>query len=269
MMLLRVQGGGQALWMHFWPGRGAHYRNDPLKGISDMSKAQVVFLFSLFAFVHTATADDRLKDFQNAINYMQDDQDDPKGKACFSIPYPDYQDECLRKQEKVNDCKDRKSNCQEIDPKGIQRDIEDLKRRREELKAKKEDLERQRSSLSDDADKREVEDKIKTVDNEIGDVDRVKERLQKDVEETTKEINKRLDTAKVCLEFRVSVQDVFAKASSNADREQDADIAPLAKQLVVYWDKGAKRHEEATRNAKRAIDNCENVLYDIGHLGSF
>jgi hypothetical protein len=60
-----------------------------LKGEMKMKKALVILLFSLFVIVQSAKAD-RLKDFQNAVKNMQDDQGDPNGKACFSIPCSDF-----------------------------------------------------------------------------------------------------------------------------------------------------------------------------------
>ncbi len=74
--------------------------------------------------------EEQVKNFQNAINYMQDD------KGCLSIPYSDLQDSCQRKQQEVNKlCKDSGPwNCDDVDPKVTQKKIETLKTDRDALR---------------------------------------------------------------------------------------------------------------------------------------
>ena len=218
----------------------------------------------LLSFAQLAQADDRLRYFQNAINYMQDE------KGCLSIPYPDRQDSCQRKQDEVTKfCKESSSSCGDMDPKRIQKEIEKVKTERDALKAQKEDLERQRSSLTDDQAKREVEDKLKEIERKLYELDRTRGDLERQVSEATKEVNDRLYVAKACRDARLAVQEVFRDARSRAYDESDAEIRPLARRLAEFWEKGDQKHEQSVANAKAAVENCDKTLYEIGHLGSF
>ena len=212
-----------------------------------------------------ALAEDLLKAFQTAVNYMQDD------KGCWSIPYSDLQDSCVRKQNEVNKlCKDSGPwNCGDVDPKQLQKQIEELKTTRDTLKAEKEKLESQKSSAADDKAKRELEDKIKEVEQKLYENQKVRDSLQKQVDDASKQVNDRIYIAKGCRDARSDVYGVFKDAKSRAKGESDADIVPLAKRLISWWESREAGHEDAIKNAKTAVETCDRVLYDIGHLGSF
>ncbi|MDQ6707823.1 MAG: hypothetical protein M3Z85_17835 [Acidobacteriota bacterium] len=217
------------------------------------------------SFAQVVMAEDRLKDFQTAINYMQDEQ------GCLSIPYADLQDSCQRKQNEVNKyCKESgPSSCVDIDPKKIQKDIEAAKTSRDALKSQREDLERKRSSATDDREKRDAEDKIKEVDDKLYELKKTQESLEKQVSDTTKMLSDRLYIAKACRDSRPPVQSVFNDAKSRAAGESDAEIKPLAERLIRSWEDRGRTHEEAIKNASNAVENCDKVLYEIGHIGNF
>jgi uncharacterized protein YPO0396 len=224
----------------------------------------MAFLLSL-PCAHPVRAEDRLKQFQEAVKYMEED------KGCLSIPFSDYQDQCQRKQNEVNKLckKSGPSNCDDVDPKKIQKKIEEVKTKRDELKREKEDLERQKSSLTGDEEKRANEEKIKEVDRKLYELERTREDLEKQVSDATKDVNDRLYLAKACRDARVAVQGVFRDARSSAKSESDTEIAPLARRLVEYWEKGESEHEKSIDDAKKAVETCDKVLYEIGHLGNF
>jgi hypothetical protein len=217
------------------------------------------------AWAESSWADDRLKDFQNAINYMQDD------KGCLSIPYPSRQEACQRKQADVNRwCKESGPwSCENADPKAMQKDIELLKTEREGLKDQLEKLKQRASSLTSDQDKRDNEDQSKETERKLYELERKRQGLEHEVADSTKSVNDRYYVAKSCLAARTEVQDVFKDAKSSANSEGDADIAPLAKRLAQSWEQGEQKHQEAIKGAAAAVNSCEKTLYDIGHLGSF
>lgn len=240
----------------------AHRGQDRKTAIRLLCAATVLISLS---FAHPSRADDRLKDFQNAINYMQDEE------GCLSIPYPDRQASCVQKQKEVNKfCKESGPwSCGDVDPKEIQKDLERVKTDRDTLKAEKENLERQKSSLPDDQDKRESEDRIKETERRLNELDREREDLERQVSDRTRMVHDRLYIAKACRDTRSAVQEVFEGAKYNATQESDAEIAPLAKQLVKSWEEGERRHRDAIRNAENAIEICDKTLYEIGRLGNF
>lgn len=211
-------------------------------------------------FTCVSVAQDKVKVWENAVNYMQDD------KGCFSIPYSDRQESCVRKQNEVNKwCKDSGPfNCDKVDPKKLQADIEKLKTQWDELKVEKEKLER-----ANDNEKRDLDNKIKDIDTKIDSAKKTREDLEKQVQENTKQVNDRLGIAKGCRDARSAVQEVFKDVRSTADRENDPQIVPLTKRLIPWWDGRYQSHEIAVNDAKIAIDTCEKVLYEIGRLGSF
>jgi hypothetical protein len=222
----------------------------------------------LLSFGVLSKADDHgdtVTAFQNAINYLQDEQ------GCRSIPYSDLQDSCVRKQNDVNKlCKESGPlSCDDIDPKKTQAKIERLKTDRDMLKAKKDELESRKSSLTDEKDKRDNEETIKKIDEQLYELKRTQGDLEKEVSDSTKMVNDRMYVGKNCRDNRQSVMEVFKDAKSRASGEHDADIEPLAKQLITGWEKREPGHDQAIQQVKNVIEKCDKVLYDIGHLGSF
>ncbi len=227
------------------------------------SSVAAILLTSSFAQV--VIAEDRLKDFQTAINYMQDEQ------GCLSIPYADFQDSCQQKQKEViRFCKESGPfSCLDIDPKKIQKEIEVAKTSRDALKSEREDLDRKRSSATDDREKREADDKIKEIDDKLYEIKKTQESCEKQVSDTTKTISDRLYVAKACRDARPPVQSVFNDAKSRAATESDAEIKPLAERLIQSWEDRGRTHNDAIKIASNAVENCDRVLYEIGHIGSF
>lgn len=225
----------------------------------------IPLLFVLAALSRPDDHQDRVKSFQTAINYMQD------GKGCLSIPYADLQDSCQRKQNEVNKlCKDSGPwKCEDVDPKLTQRKIETLKTDRDMLKAKREELDRKKSSLTTDSDKRDNENKIKEIDDKLYQLGKVQSELEREVNESTKMVNDRMYIGKGCRDARQSVMEVFRDAKSRANGEHHADLEPLAKQLIVGWERQEPGHDQAIQEAKNGIEKCDKVLYEIGHLGRF
>jgi DNA-binding protein H-NS len=225
----------------------------------------ILLVISLTPFLRADDHEAKVKAFQTAINYSQDNQ------GCTSIPYDDLQDLCKRKQNEVDKlCKQSGEwKCESVDPKQTQAKIEKAKTERDTLKAEKEELERKKSSLTDDAEKRKCEDRIKEIDNRLYDLKHTQEDLEKEVSDATKLVNDRLYIGKACRDARPPVMEVYKDAKSRANDEHDPDIEPLAKRLVKYWESRETSHEQAIQEVKNGIEKCEKVLYEIGHLGNF
>jgi hypothetical protein len=245
-------------------------RNDRLHRIGvNISKALIksfgsVVLAHVVLTAHPAAAQDRVKDFENAINHAQNS---PKG-TCQSIPYADYQDACVRKQAEVDRWCEGWS-CKGMDPVELQKRIEALKVHRDAVRGEKENLERQMSSLTDDAAKREAEDKIEGLTDTIESAERQRDVIEKEVEEASRQISDQLYKGKACRDAREGVNEVYRNAKSRAASESDTAIAPLAKRLIAHWDDTEKGHEQEIVEIKLGIERCEKLLYDIGHIGSF
>jgi len=152
-----------------------------------------------------------------------------------------------------------------MDPKATQARIEKLKTTRDEARAAKADLERQRPT--DDAAKREVENKIKEADRKIEEVERERPTVEKEVEEATKRINDRVYEWTYCRDYRQNVEQVFDSAMRKADGETDAAIYQLAKELVSLLGKTVPGHREQITGVSNALQTCKDMLDDIGRLG--
>lgn len=185
----------------------------------------VLVVLSLIPYLRADDHEAKVKAFQTAINYSQDNQ------GCLSIPYDDLQDSCKRKQNEVDKlCKQSGEwKCESVDPKQTQAKIEKAKTERDTLKTEKEELERKKSSLTDDAEKRKCEDRIKEIDNRLYDLKHTQEDLEKEVSDATKLINDRLYIGKACRDARPPVMEVYKDAKSRANGEHDPDIEPLAR----------------------------------------
>jgi chromosome segregation ATPase len=214
---------------------------------------------------HFVLAEDRVKDFENAINYMQDE------KGCLSIPYSDLQNSCVAKQREVEKlCKESgQSQCGGIDPKNLQKQIELLKTERDEAKVEKDNLDRKKSSLKDEKEIRENDDKIKEAEGKIENANKKRDPLEKQVSESRRIISDRYELNKQCRDARKSVMEVFAAAKAKVNSETEENIKPIAKRLSDWYEKNEPGHETAIKNADKAIENCEKALYEIDHLGTF
>ena len=216
--------------------------------------ALALILTSLTGFVSAEDHEEKVKTFQNAMNYSQDN------KGCLSIPYSDLQDQCQRKQAGVvRWCKESgKWNCEDVDPKVLQAQIERIKTERDRLKEERASYEQKKD-----------ESKIKEIDNKLYELDRTRGELERQVAEASKMVSDRTYVAKSCRDARPEVMEVFRSAKSRADSEQDPDIRPLAQRLIKYWESEESGHNEQIRTVKEAVEKCDRVLYDIGHLGNF
>jgi len=222
-------------------------------------------VLSLLLPLAAAGAQD-VKTWENALNYMQDE------KGCFSIPYADAQSTCSRKQDEVNKwCKNSGPfNCDTVDPKQLQRQIETLKTRRDELTAERGNLVKAaKDAASAKQPTQEIDASIAKVDAAIAALNNSRAVLERQVLEASRTCNERLNIAKSCRDYRANVQEVFSGVRSRANNETDPKIVPLARRLIAWWDERYRSHEEQLSAVKRAVETCERVLNEIGRLGTF
>jgi hypothetical protein len=207
---------------------------------------------SLLAFLAVpANRPQSLDDWKAALSAAQ------SGKGCESIPYGSYRDQCGRKSDKVDElCKTDSWSCDGLETKSVRETIIGLSGAIERLKAQIDQLKNQLSSAGSDTEKNEIEGKIKATqdqfDKKTEDLDGKKKGLETDLSE----IDNRLYKGRQCLDARTDVQSVFASAISDAKRESDAEIKPIANQLIDYWERRAKEHEEAFRLVNQGLEKC-------------
>ena len=180
------------------------------------------------------------------------------GQGCESIPYSDYRDQCERKSEKVNElCKTDSWSCDGLETRALRGNIQGIGELISRLKDEKDRLNSQRSSSSNDEEKREVDRKIKEIENKIYDRSKELDYMKKSLETDMSDANNRLYRGNQCLEYRKEVQSIFSSATSRAKSESDREIKVIANELLDYWERRAREHQESIDNVKRGMEKCQ------------
>lgn len=193
-----------------------------------------------------------LDDWKAALSAAQ------SGKGCESIPYNSYREECIRKSEKVNElCKTDSWSCDGLETKALRENIKNLSEHIERLKAEKDRLNSQKSSAGSEDEKNQIGKKIEETEKEIYEKTKELDYLKKSLDTDLSDIEIRLYKGGQCLEVRTDVQEAFADAVSDAKRESDPEIKAIANQLIDYWEKRAKEHEEAFKLVKAGLEKCQ------------
>lgn len=195
---------------------------------------------------------DTLSDFQYAA----------RQKGCASIPYSDLQSQCVNTQRKVDDwCKSRgKIGCDDLGSvPGLNKSIEGIEARIKSLQGNKKTKERELTS-ADSAKKKTIEAELEDIDAEIANLTGRIATLRAQAEQATTEISRRIEIVKGCVQYRTDVQDIFDKVSAQAAAEKDADVIPVARQLIDYWQDEHDGHETAIRDYTTAQQKCEDRL---------
>jgi predicted RNase H-like nuclease (RuvC/YqgF family) len=209
-----------------------------------------VFMLALLAA--SANQPQSLDDWKAALSAAQ------SGKGCESIPYSGYRDECTRKSDKVNElCKTDSWSCDGLETKSLRENIKNLSEYIERLKTEKDRLNSQKSSAVTDDEKNETGKKIEETEKQIYDKTKELDFMKKSLETDLSDIEIRLYKGNQCLDARTDVQKAFAGAVSDAKRESDPDIKAIANQLIDYWEKRAKEHEEAFNLVKQGLEKCQ------------
>jgi TolA-binding protein len=193
-----------------------------------------------------------LDDWKTALSAAQ------SGKGCESIPYSSYREECIRKSEKVNElCKTESWSCDGLETKTLKENIKNLSGHIERLKTEKERLDSQKSSAGSEDEKNQIGKQIEETEKQIYEKTKELDYMKKSLETDISDIEIRLYKGRQCLDVRTDVQKAFAGAVSDANRESSPEIKAIANQLIDYWEKRAKEHEEAFNLTKQGIEKCE------------
>jgi hypothetical protein len=233
--------------------------------MSQRSFVTVTVTLALLVASFNAHAQD-LKPWETAIKYMEEK------KGCLSIPYSDAQETCQRKQAEVERwCKDPEGfSCKKVDPKQFQREIEKVKTERDGLNNERTRLTDARSREKDEKVKQELSTKIAKIESDLSALANTQTALERKVQDGARDCSENLTIAKTCRDYRMSVQDVFYDVMRRADNEVDEKIIPLADRLInEWWTPEDKGHEIQVSGVKRAVEICEQALYEIGRLGTF
>jgi len=195
------------------------------------------------AFAYTATLDD----FKEAV----------KHQFCDSIPYSDLRGECADKSRERDEwCKTKEFRCKDLDPRGLQQQIDNLNGKIKDLKDQRDAL--KDKSPSDDDERKKIEEQIADLEKKIDELSKKVDEMQHRLDEEKHLIDDRIYNGEHCLDARTAVQDKFDRARSAASSESDEQIKPLAQQLIDHWDRGTEQHKEAFANTRAAIDLCKS-----------
>src|SRR5262245_39501494 len=193
-----------------------------------------------------------------------------QSKGCDSIPYNNLQQNCASKQREVDDNCTKKYSCDELDPRGRQKNIEslqnkiaDLDRKRADISRLRDELARKLSAASDDSEKRNLEDLMRragyedeSAKNEIYEYNKKIDEWKRTLEDEMNKINDRLYYGKRCVTARVEVQKIFGDVYSTAERESDPAIAANVGNRLRYWQDEFKSHGEELGRAQTAVEKC-------------
>jgi molecular chaperone GrpE (heat shock protein) len=198
------------------------------------------------AFAYTATLDD----FKEAVKHT----------GCESIPYSDLRSDCKSKASDRDEwCKSKgKFTCEDLDPRGLQQQIDNISDKVKELKSQRDDLKSKRSDAKDDDERKKLDDQIAAIGEQIDKLEKKIDDMKHKLDEEKHQIEDRIYIGQHCLDARADVQDKFDRARSAADSESDEAIKPIARQLIDLWNKGSDDHKKITADTKTAVEQCKN-----------
>jgi chromosome segregation ATPase len=193
-----------------------------------------------------------LSDFKDAVGK----------EGCDSIPYDGIRSTCKGRSADVDDwCKrsDRKISCDDLDPKGLQKQIDNVKQKISTLKKERDDVASKIGNSKDDPERKSLEEQKKKIEDTIYDLENKVSAWETTLSDEKREIDNRIYNGDRCVGYREEVAKAFADAKSSAKGETDPDIKPYAAQLVQKWEAGESGHAGAITKYKEAVQNCKNL----------
>ncbi|HEU0034476.1 MAG TPA: hypothetical protein VFQ53_27825 [Kofleriaceae bacterium] len=210
-----------------------------------VSKIGIAASLMFFAGVVAAGIAD---DFKNASN----------STGCDAIPYSSERETCKR-ADVDGWCKSKKWSCDDLDPSGLNRNIDNVNSKISDLKKEQSDLESKRNNAKDDSERRDYDDKIKDKKNQIEALQAKVDAWKKQIDSERSLARDRQDVGERCIAERKTVQKAFADAKYKVERESDADAKQYASKLVSIYDSEAKGHQEAIDITQKGIDKCKGM----------
>lgn len=196
-----------------------------------------------------------------ALASITDDFKDAANKdGCDAIPYSSERSTCNSLGRDVDDwCKNssRRWSCDDLDPSGLNRNIENVSSKIEDLEREKSDLEDKRNHSSDESERKDLETKIEEKKSQIEELEKKVEAWKKQLESEKSMARDRQAIGEKCVSNRVDVQKLFASVKSKVQSESDPDAKQYAGKLVEIYERAEKGHQEAIDITNRGIEKCK------------
>jgi hypothetical protein len=181
-------------------------------------------------------------------------------EECKTIPYSSERDRCLSKRDDVFAyCKTEDSGCTGLKTYARMQDLEKAKRDLADADRSRDELRRQRDSASDDSQKRDISEKISSLERTMDEGKRNIEQLTKTIEDQRSMATGREEKAKRCIASRNDASQIFADAERKASSESDPEIKPLAAELIARWKEGNARHASGLTEIQSRLGTCEKA----------
>lgn len=182
--------------------------------------------------------------------------------GCEAIPYSSERSSCVSAGRDVDDwCKNssRKWSCDDLDPSGLNRNIDNVNAKINDLKKEKDDLEYKRNNSKDDSERRDLESKIKDKKDQIEALQAKVEAWKKQLDNEKSMARDRQEIGERCVANRIAVQKIFASVKSKVQSESDPEAKQYVSKLVDKYTAAEKGHQEAIDFTTRGIEKCKNA----------
>jgi hypothetical protein len=187
-----------------------------------------------------------------------DDYNNTIGKAgCESIPYPGLQRSC-QNLDVDKYCKNEPRACQGT--KALRQKIDtDLPSDIRKLESGIKTLQEALAKATNDADKRNINDNIRTMETDLNDRHRTLSRMNSDLQADIAAIDKRIQNGERCSRERYEMFQVFKEVISKAESETDPAVVKLASPRIGTWKNEQQNHYRVRiEDVQVAIDKCKD-----------
>lgn len=193
---------------------------------------------------------------------VDDFKDASNRDGCEAIPYSSERGTCTSSGRDVDDwCKSssKKWSCDDLDPGGLNRNIDNVNSKINDLKKEKDDLEYKRNNSKDDSERRDLESKIKDKKEQIDGLQAKTDAWRKQIDSERSMARDRQDIGERCVSNRVVVQKIFASVKSKVRAENDPGAQQYSSKLIDKYTAAEKGHQEAIDITNRGIDKCKGM----------
>ena len=211
------------------------------------------FILSVIGVSINKTHAQSLADWEKALKSKKDG---PGGRE--TIPYSNlYSTAKFRQSDVINYCKESNWTCDGLETKSFRQDIVNLSNYIDKVKNDLNQLNIDKSKAQTDTQKKEIQSKINETILKFENKTRELEFKKKSLETDISDIGIRIGRGANCINARIEVQKAFNDAIERAGKETDLKIKPIADELISYWKKENKGHEEAIKTVNVGITKCK------------